>query len=186
MAPNPPAPSIMQEFRIGTRARLDMVDVTHHMAEAVKKSGIKDGLCTVFVPHTTAAITINENADPDVPRDIMDGTDRIIPQMAFKHGEGNSDGHIKSTLYGPSICIIVKGAPSSSVHGRAFTCASSMARGRGASSSSSSRAEISPAPGHARAFTEGFLYAPVHWNMTPSQESRPWCMYRGPRQSRPS
>jgi secondary thiamine-phosphate synthase enzyme len=99
----------MDEFRISTRGKHDMVDVTRQVSEAVSRSGIADGLCTVFVPHTTAAITINENADPDVQKDIMAGTTRMVPNTLFRHSEGNSDGHIKSTLYGPSIGVIVKG-----------------------------------------------------------------------------
>lgn len=85
-----------------------MIDITEEVKSAIKSSGIKDGICTVFVPHTTAGVTINENADPDVKDDIIRGLDEIIPNIRFKHMEGNSDAHIKSVLVGNSVNLIVE------------------------------------------------------------------------------
>nr|MDA8126198.1 secondary thiamine-phosphate synthase enzyme YjbQ [Deltaproteobacteria bacterium] len=91
----------MQTLTITTRARFEMLDITEPVAALVRKSGISQGSCHVFVPHTTAAVTINENADPDVPQDILTGLDRIIPLSAgYRHGEGNSAAHIKASLFG--------------------------------------------------------------------------------------
>ena len=86
-----------------------MLDITRHVAQAVRESGIKDGICTVFVPHTTAAVTINENADPDVTRDILDKLDRAFPKSdGYRHFEGNSASHIKASLMGFSETILVE------------------------------------------------------------------------------
>lgn len=85
-----------------------MVDITREVREAVRASGVADGIATVYCPHTTAAITINENADPDVQRDITAFLKRLIPPSAeFRHAEGNSDSHIKTILTGPSTQVIV-------------------------------------------------------------------------------
>ena len=88
-----------------------MVEITDEVARAVKTSGIADGLATVYIPHTTAGITIQENADPDVVHDMLLKLDRLVPQdePGFRHNEGNSDAHIKSTLVGCSAQIPVEG-----------------------------------------------------------------------------
>jgi len=87
-----------------------MVDITSEVAEAIRAEGIDDGLAVVFVPHTTAGVTINENADPDVTRDIAAALSRLIPRSGdYAHVEGNSDAHIKSSLFGPSLVLIVSG-----------------------------------------------------------------------------
>ncbi|TCW35752.1 secondary thiamine-phosphate synthase enzyme [Thermohydrogenium kirishiense] len=98
----------MTILKINTHSREVMIDITEEVKSAIKSSGIKDGICTVFVPHTTAGVTINENADPDVKDDIIRGLDEIIPNIRFKHMEGNSDAHIKSALVGNSANLIVE------------------------------------------------------------------------------
>jgi secondary thiamine-phosphate synthase enzyme len=85
-----------------------MVDITARIQQLVDKSGIRDGKIELFVPHTTAAVTINENADPTVQSDILQYLERLIPQRAgFRHAEGNSDAHIKATLVGPNLTVHV-------------------------------------------------------------------------------
>lgn len=103
----------MDSFVIRTSSRTAMYDITRRVREIVEKSGIKSGTCTVFVPHTTAGITINENADPDVVSDMLRTVNRIVPFDAdYSHGEGNSAAHIKASLFGHSATVIVEhGAP---------------------------------------------------------------------------
>ncbi len=87
------------------------MEITPQVADAVARSGIADGLCVVYVPHTTAAVCINENADPDVRADVEAFLARLIPEQAgFAHREGNSDSHIKSILTGPSVTLLVDGS----------------------------------------------------------------------------
>ena len=87
-----------------------MIDITSSVAEAVRESKIDSGLCIVFCPHTTAAITINENADPDVVSDMIMGLEKLAPEnLNYRHNEGNSDAHIKSSLVGCSEQIIISG-----------------------------------------------------------------------------
>ncbi len=86
------------------------MDITHDVAGAVKKSGVKDGICLVYVPHTTAGVTINENADPSVKSDILMGLREMVPDdLDYDHGEGNSPAHIKASLVGISASVIVSG-----------------------------------------------------------------------------
>lgn len=86
-----------------------MVDITDGVRSALRKSNILNGVCHVFVPHTTAAVTINENADPDVPRDILTVLDRLIPlSNNYRHSEGNSAAHVKASLIGASETILVE------------------------------------------------------------------------------
>jgi secondary thiamine-phosphate synthase enzyme len=87
-----------------------MIDITSQVVDIVVKSGIQDGLVTVYCPHTTAAITINENADPDVPDDMLLTLEKLVPQnlAGYRHNEGNSDAHVKSSLFGCSRQIILK------------------------------------------------------------------------------
>lgn len=99
----------MKKLTITTRSRSDMIDISGEIGLAIRESGVKDGLCHVFVPHTTAAVTINENADPDVPRDILMELDKIIPESDhYSHLEGNSAAHIKASLMGSSETIFVE------------------------------------------------------------------------------
>ncbi len=101
------------EFIIHTEKRCCFVLVNNLLQEAIQKSGIQDGVCHVFVPHTTAAVTINENADPNVVRDILMELDKIVPlQDHYSHSEGNSAAHIKSSILGASAIVLVeKGQP---------------------------------------------------------------------------
>ncbi|HEX2647426.1 MAG TPA: secondary thiamine-phosphate synthase enzyme YjbQ [Candidatus Dormibacteraeota bacterium] len=97
-------------FEVTTRRRAQLVDITERVAEAVAKSGAADGVCHVFVPHTTAGVTINEGADPDVATDIESHLAELVPKEAtFEHAEGNSDSHIKTVLVGPSCTAPVRG-----------------------------------------------------------------------------
>jgi len=92
-------------FEVRTARRAELVDITERVAEAVQRSGVRDGTCTVFIPHTTAGVTINEGADPDVAGDIASHFAELVPkEAAFEHAEGNSDSHIKTVLSGPS-CV---------------------------------------------------------------------------------
>jgi secondary thiamine-phosphate synthase enzyme len=102
----------MTTFTIRTAARSALVDITAQVQDAVREHGATgDGVATVFCPHTTAAITINENADPDVQRDWLRTLDELVPanQRHFTHAEGNSDSHLKSSLVGASEQVIVSG-----------------------------------------------------------------------------
>jgi len=96
-------------FQIQTQKRNQFVEITGQVRAALKQSGLREGLCVVYCPHTTAAVTINENADPDVVNDMLLHMDRTIPQHqpGFRHGEGNSDSHIKASLVGPSVTLLV-------------------------------------------------------------------------------
>ncbi len=95
------------EFELSTPAQ-GLLDITREVNAAVKESGVNEGICVVFCPHTTAAITINENADPDVKTDFVYGMDKAFPTLgAFQHSEGNSDAHLKSSSVGASETIIV-------------------------------------------------------------------------------
>ena len=90
-------------LEVRSRRRAELVDITGRVAEVVERSGVRDGTCHVFVPHTTAGVTINEGADPDVARDIESHLGEMVPKEAvFQHAEGNSDSHIKTVLIGPS------------------------------------------------------------------------------------
>lgn len=85
-----------------------MIDITSIVENIVRESGIKDGVCHVFVPHTTAAVTINENADADVVRDILSTLSKLIPYKDdYKHMEGNSDAHVKASLMGNTSTVII-------------------------------------------------------------------------------
>lgn len=101
----------MHTFTIRTTNRNQMVEITDSVAAGIGLSGVNDGLAVVYCPHTTAAITVNENADPDVVHDMLLYLGRAIPhqQPGFRHGEGNSDSHIKASLVGPSVTLIVAG-----------------------------------------------------------------------------
>lgn len=99
----------MHTFDIETHQRSEFVDITDHVREALRRSGARQGSCIVYCPHTTAAITINENADPDVVHDMLLWLNRTIPkdQAGFRHNEGNSDSHIKASLVGSSATVLV-------------------------------------------------------------------------------
>lgn len=98
----------MKEFTLST-GRQGFYDITDQVATAIAEAGVVDGLCVVFCPHTTAAITINENADPDVLHDLALGLDAAFPDRPdFRHGEGNSAAHLKASCVGASETIIVR------------------------------------------------------------------------------
>ena len=93
-----------------TLSRISLVDITHEVAEAVAEIGIQDGAVVVYVPHTTAAVTVNESADPDVARDIETALTKLVPSsQSYSHTEGNADAHIKASLIGCSQTILVRG-----------------------------------------------------------------------------
>ncbi len=95
---------------INTTKHTQMVDITDLVQKAVEESGVTDGICTVFIPHTTAAVTINENADPDVVRDFTAELGKLVPwEDGYRHLEGNSAAHLKASLIGFSQQIIVDG-----------------------------------------------------------------------------
>ena len=98
---------------IRSRQTVEMIDVTAQVRDAIRQSGIRSGLALVFTPHTTAAVTINENADPDVVADLCMEINKIVPfDDHYRHAEGNSAAHLKSSLFGASETLIVEdGAP---------------------------------------------------------------------------
>jgi secondary thiamine-phosphate synthase enzyme len=94
---------------VKTREKTELIDITSNINQLIQKSGTEQGLCMVYVPHTTAAVTINESADPSVKSDILMVLNRIIPWQAnYRHLEGNSPAHIKSTLVGSSELIAIE------------------------------------------------------------------------------
>ena len=100
----------MKTLPVKTSGRVQLLDITHLIEKAVAESGIKSGLCTVYVPHTTAAVTINENADPSVKSDIVKELNKVIPfDDHYSHLEGNAAAHIKSSIIGASETILVEG-----------------------------------------------------------------------------
>ena len=101
---------IQEDFRISTKSRNQMIDITSQVRSLVGQSGITVGDVIVYCPHTTAAITINENADPSVPHDMLLTLEELMPQhrSGYRHSEGNSDSHCKSTLVGCSEQILIK------------------------------------------------------------------------------
>lgn len=87
-----------------------MIEVTHHVQKAVREAGVREGMVIVHVPHTTAAVTINENADPDVKHDMLRKLETLIPQHEsyYRHGEGNSDSHVKTSLVGNMVTVLIE------------------------------------------------------------------------------
>ena len=105
---------VTEEFRVSTRSRNQMIDITSQVRSLINESGITNGDAIIYCSHTTAAITINENADPSVPHDILLTLEELIPQRrsGYRHGEGNSDSHCKSSLIGCSEQILISdGSP---------------------------------------------------------------------------
>lgn len=99
----------MKILYIKSRKRIEAIDITDSVLNFVKESGIKDGVLTIFVPHTTAGLTINENADPSVMEDILNKTSELIPRsFNYKHLEGNADSHIKSSIFGISHQLLIE------------------------------------------------------------------------------
>jgi secondary thiamine-phosphate synthase enzyme len=100
--------TVTGELSVKTERRTQLLDVTAGVARMVRDSGVRSGVCHVYVPHTTAGILINENDDPDVARDIEAAMDRLLPRDAgYRHAEGNADSHIKAALAGSSATLFV-------------------------------------------------------------------------------
>ena len=98
------------KLSVSTTQHTQMLDITDGIRKAVEDSGIRDGICTVFIPHTTAAVTINENADPDVVRDFTTEINKLVPwEDGYRHMEGNSAAHLKASMSGFSQQIIIDG-----------------------------------------------------------------------------
>ncbi len=98
----------METMQVKTKSRIEFVDITSRVKEAISKSGVKEGVAVVYVPHTTAAVTINEAADPAVVQDIGEKLSQLVPHdKSYRHTEGNADAHIKTTLVGSSVHLII-------------------------------------------------------------------------------
>ena len=96
------------QFPVRTSSHTQMVDITRQVQKIVTDSGVQEGICVIFVPHTTAAVTINENADPDVQTDFMKEINKIVPwEDGYRHMEGNSAAHLKSSMMGFSETVII-------------------------------------------------------------------------------
>lgn len=100
---------VTESVRTGKRS--EMIEVTDRVAAIVRKAGVKEGMVIVCVPHTTAAVTINENADPDVKHDMLKKLAEMVPkeEAYYRHGEGNSDSHVKASLVGNSVTVLIDG-----------------------------------------------------------------------------
>lgn len=99
----------MEKFNIRSLRRIDLIEITEEVQRIVANKRIKQGICFLFCPHTTAGLTINENADPSVKRDIINTLSKLIPENAsYSHTEGNADSHVKSSLFGQSLHIFIE------------------------------------------------------------------------------
>jgi secondary thiamine-phosphate synthase enzyme len=95
-------------IEVRTGSRTELIDITNRVSDELAKTGVNNGICQVYMPHTTAGLTINENADPDVVRDILTGLTRLVPVKGdYRHAEGNSDAHIKASLMGFTLMVPV-------------------------------------------------------------------------------
>jgi secondary thiamine-phosphate synthase enzyme len=100
---------MIQTFQVRTSKKTELIDISRSVQEAVEKTGFKDGVCIIFVPHTTAAVTINENADPSVVQDIVTELNKIVPfEDRYQHMEGNSAAHIKASIVGSSQTVFIE------------------------------------------------------------------------------
>ncbi len=100
---------MIRQLRVQTKSRTELVDITQGIQRLVTESGIRSGICYVYVPHTTSGITVNENTDPNVGRDILKELNKVIPfDDQYSHNEGNSAAHIKSTIVGVSKAVMVE------------------------------------------------------------------------------
>ncbi|MCK5025906.1 MAG: secondary thiamine-phosphate synthase enzyme YjbQ [Nanoarchaeota archaeon] len=99
----------MQSFTVSTTSRQQIIDINKQVKDIVKDSKIKEGLCLIYIPHTSAAVIINENADHNIMLDIIDALNKVVPQGQWKHDkiDGNGDSHIKSAILGPSETVII-------------------------------------------------------------------------------
>jgi len=100
---------MIETFEVRTSAKTDLIDITRSVRETIRKMGARHGVCFIFIPHTTAAITINENADPSVRRDILMALNKIVStEDRYQHSEGNSPAHIKASLLGSSEIVFLE------------------------------------------------------------------------------
>jgi secondary thiamine-phosphate synthase enzyme len=100
---------MIETLEISTRARTEFIDITSLVQQIVRKSGVHQGICYLYVPHTTAALTINENADPSVQQDLLMEINKVIPfQDHYSHAEGNSAAHIKASLFGNALFVFIE------------------------------------------------------------------------------
>jgi secondary thiamine-phosphate synthase enzyme len=100
---------MITEIEVRTRARNEFQDITSQVQQAVGRSGVQEGVCHLFVPHTTAALTLNENWDPDVRGDLVRAVEALIPDVPYRHSEGNSPAHLMSTMVGAGETLLVRG-----------------------------------------------------------------------------
>jgi secondary thiamine-phosphate synthase enzyme len=122
----------MERISVKTNKRVEMIDITAEIQRVVGRCGLSSGVCVVFCPHTTAGLTINENADPDVRSDMVSIVNKIVPaENGYKHAEGNSDSHMKASLFGPSLSVIVENGGLQLGSGRRCIYARPTARGPG-------------------------------------------------------
>ena len=99
---------MIRELKLNTGARVEMRNITRMVQDVVREGGIREGTCYLFVPHTTAAVTVNEQADPSVVRDMLAQLERMVPERAdYEHAEGNSPAHVKCSLVGVSLVLAV-------------------------------------------------------------------------------
>jgi secondary thiamine-phosphate synthase enzyme len=100
----------MQKINVKTNSRVELVDITDRIQAIISKEKVEEGICFLFCPHTTAGLTINENADPSVKKDITNTLNKLVPANAgYSHSEGNADSHVKSSLLGASLTIFIEG-----------------------------------------------------------------------------
>lgn len=99
----------MEKINVSTGKRTEFVEITPKVEEVVRKSGIENGICFIYVPHTTCGLTINENADPSVKKDIINKLEELVPENdRYSHLEGNADAHIKSSIVGHSLVVFIE------------------------------------------------------------------------------
>jgi len=100
---------MIQTIEVRTTSKTELLDITHAVEEAIRKVGVEEGVCFLFVPHTTAAITVNEHADPSVAADLLSELEKIVPaQGRYRHLEGNAPAHVKASLIGPSETVLIR------------------------------------------------------------------------------
>ena len=99
----------MEKLNIKTNKRIELIDITEMIQSIASESKVANGVCFVFCPHTTAGLTINENADPSVRKDIIEALNKVVPANAdYAHAEGNADSHVKSSLFGSSLSVFIE------------------------------------------------------------------------------
>jgi secondary thiamine-phosphate synthase enzyme len=100
---------MIQTIEVRTTSKTELLDITHAVEEAIRKVGVEEGVCFLFVPHTTAAITVNEHADPSVAADLLSELEKIVPAKGrYRHLEGNAPAHVKASLIGPSETVLIR------------------------------------------------------------------------------